>query len=364
MRSVTHSEKLFAVRLCFGFSCCAQGSEIPPLRTNEPIYQNPFDLAGGGASLTRATQDGVAFSNPSLAAFGFGFLRSVYFRNAVHTNAESAKIARGVQQGTVKIDPAFLKGALKAPYHLGVDVSTGFITSKFNFGVISSARADFQGRQFGSVGMPELRSRSYAVAGVALAGSWDFGDLLGVGAALKPLYVAEAYEDIGLEKLSAGENASSTLQDSLKKGYGLSSDVAVTFQKRTSVVDVRWATVLSDLGQTTFKGGVRPWKQTLNTGLGFTLHTDDSAVHCAVDYRDALGAYQEHYTKRVYLGCKAISARYLGVAAGLYQGSVTFGGLINLFLFRLEAGTYTREMGKQVGTNTRRLFFIALGSEI
>jgi hypothetical protein len=356
----------FSVLTFIELQAYVANAEVLPLRTNEPLYQNPFDLAGGGASLTRATQDAVIFSNPSLSAFGAGFLRSIYFRNALHSNQETISIARKIQSGKIELNASFLESALRSPYHLGIDISAGFISSKLNIGFLSSSRVDIQGRKFGTTGSPELRSRSYSLAALAVGGSLQWNDVLAIGYALKPVYLGEASENIGLDTLLSSEGG--TLQDrlksTLKRGYGLSTALAATLQKRTQWLDVRLALVGNDLGNTRFTGGPTPWKQTYNGGVGIALHTRDSVLHCAADYRDFLGSYKEPWPKKVYAGCKAVSARYVGVAAGIYQGNPTFGGLLNLYFFRLEAGTYTREMGKTVGVNTRRLFFVAIGSEI
>ena len=79
-----------------------------PLRKSSPLYENPFDLSAGGASLTRATQEGMFFSNPSLPALGKGLLRWIYGRTAVHFGADAVDLARSSYQkkkaGTLKVD--------------------------------------------------------------------------------------------------------------------------------------------------------------------------------------------------------------------------------------------------------------------
>jgi hypothetical protein len=335
-----------------------------PLRQAQPAYENPFDLAAGGASITRATQDGVVFVNPSLAAFGAGVLRSIYLRNAYHATKETGFFARDLQSGNAKVDSSFLKKALRTPYHAGVDFSGGFITSKFNLGLFASTRIDIQGSQFGSAGLPELTSRSYAHGGVAIGLSHVFADTVAIGWSSKPIYVAEAAETIGLDDLQAAQELQSRLKRVLKKGYGLSNDAALTLQKRSRFVDIRLAGVAYDVGETKFKGGPAPWKMTIGTGVGVTLHTRDSAIHCAYDIRDVSKAYGQHITKRTHYGCRAIAARYFGIAAGVHQGYFTYGALLNLIILRLEAGSYGREMGNRVGANPRRVYFIALGAEL
>jgi hypothetical protein len=195
--------------------------------------------------------------------------------------------------------------------------------------------------------------------------------------------VAEANENVGLDTLLSGSDASTSspatatsgsssdglpmeerLKSALVRGTGISTDFGLTLQKRSKSLDVRLGVVARDLGDTRFTGGIPPWRQTLGAGLGLTLHTRDSALHCAADFRDALGAYAEHWTRRVFAGCRAIWARYFGLAAGLHHGYPSGGIVLNLYVVRLEAGTYTREMGRQVGSNPRNVYFVALGSEI
>lgn len=345
----------------------------PPLHTNQPAYENPFDLAAGSASITRATQDGVVFANPSLPAFGAGFLRSLYMRTGLHANRDAYDLAQRVRKGAAKVDSAFLAEAIKSPYHAGLDLSAGFLTSKIAMGVFASTRIDIQGRQFGTTGMPELRSRSHAHGGAAVSGSYAWLDTFAFGLAVKPMQVAEANENIGLDALLSAEGSGETppsdglqtrLGGVLKRGYGISTDAGLTFQKRSKHLDVRVGLVGRDLGNTRFTGNLDDWRQTLSAGVGVTLHTDASALHCAADLRDFLVAYGEHWTRRTFAGCRAIAARWIGVAAGIHHGYPSFGGIVNLYVMRLEAGTYSREMGTQVGSNPRRIFFVALGSEI
>lgn len=345
---------------------CPSPASGAPLRTNEPVYQNPFDLAAGGASLTRATQEGVLFTNPSLTAFGSGFLRWIYGRTAYHVGADAVDLATEIVSGRSDsgADAALFQRALSTPVHVGMDLSVGVITSNLGFAVFSAARADLEGRQFGSQGLPEIRVRSQATGGVALSGAKQFGDVLALGVAAKPLYNAEVDEKIALSDFQDTEAAQQKAVAALKEGFGLSVDTGLTLQKRTRNFDVRFAAVLADVGGTAFKEGIPPWRQTLNVGVGLALHDATQVVHCAVDLRDALAAYEEHWTRRTYAGCKAIMTKYFGLAAGLHQGWPTYGLILNLFVMRLEAGSYTKEVGLEAGTQGRRVYFLAMGFEI
>jgi hypothetical protein len=360
---------VFASALLWSANAFAVTTEPVPLRTNEPIYQNPFDMASGGASLTRSTQDGVMFANPSLPAFGRGIFRWFFLRTGLHLGADTVDLAFGIARNKGKVaDPAALvQKAIKTPIFAGFDFSLGTITRYAGLGVFVSSRVDLAGRQFGSAGLPEIRARGYGYGGAVVTNSGFVGDWLALGYAIRYQGNGELYKTIGLVDMMSGSGGSDLgkqLRDAARYGYGMGLDLGSTFQYRTKSFDLRWATTVNDVGQTKFTGNLRPWKQTVNTGVGAIYHTRSNALQCAFDLRDVLEVYGEHWTRRSYMGCKALLEQRVGVGAGLYQGWMAYGAVVSLLFLRVEAGTYTKEMGTQVGTDPRRVYFVALGSEI
>jgi len=341
------------------------------LRKSAPLYENPFDLSAGGASLTRATQEGVFFSNPSLPALGRGVLRWIYGRTAVHFGADAIDLARTSFQkkkaGTLKVDSSFIESLLKTPIHIGNDVSLGFISAYGGFGIFQTLRADIEGRQYGSVGLPEVRTKAEAAAGLVASGSIPVGDTLALGASIKPSYAAETFESIALSDFSSGGSKQmlADLKTNTKYGYGVSVSLGATAQFRSQNFDLRLASTVDDVGQTKFSvAEVPPWKQTINLGIGIVPHTRKNALHCAYDLRDVKAAYGEHWTRRSRAGCKALFNSRVGIAAGYYQGWPSYGIVLNLTVMRLEAGSYTREFGTEAGTQGRRVYFVATGFEM
>lgn len=343
----------------------AMATERAGIRTNEPIYQNPFDLSSGGASLTRATQEGTIFANPSLPAFGPGIFRWIFFRTAVHVGEDAADLA--IKTLTQQAPPApdeIMDKAFETPVHAGLDVAAGVITSSVSGGAFSSMRVDFSGRKFGSVGAPELRGLAQGYGGAIASAAADLGDVLAIGGAVRYQANAEINESLGVITLLDNPNIIGDMQDSLAWGTGVGVDLGATGQLRTRWFDLRLAGTVNDLGQTKFTLNLPPWKQTINAGVGITIHSRNSALHCAVDLRDLQKAYGEHWTYRTYAGCKLLLNAWVGLGAGLYQGWPTYGFVLNLWLIRLEGGLYAKEVGKEVGTERRGVYFIALGTEL
>lgn len=342
-----------------------------PLRKSSPLYENPFDLSAGGASLTRATQEGMFFSNPSLPALGKGLLRWIYGRTAVHFGADAVDLARSSYQkkkaGTLKVDSSMIESLLKTPIHVGNDFSLGFITAYGGIGLFQTIRTDIEGRQYGSAGLPEVRTRAEGAAGVAASASIPVGDTFALGLSLKPSYSAETFESIALSDFSGSGSKQmlSDIKSNTHYGFGVSTGLGATAQFRSQNFDLRFATTMDDVGQTKFSNvGVSPWKQTINIGIGLIPHTSQNAVHCAFDLRDIKIAYGEHWTRRSRAGCKMLFNSRIGLGAGYYQGWPSFGVVLNLTVMRLEAGSYTREFGAEAGTRGRRVYFIATGFEM
>jgi hypothetical protein len=341
------------------------------LRKSAPLYENPFDLSAGGASLTRATQEGVFFSNPSLPALGRGVLRWIYGRSAIHFGADAIDLARSSYQKkkavTLKVDSSFIENILKTPIHIGNDISLGFITAYGGIGIFQTLRADIEGRQYGSVGLPEVRTKAEGAAGLVASASMPVGDTLALGASVKPSYSGETFESIVLSDFSSGGSKQmlTDIKKNTKYGFGVSVSLGATAQFRSQSFDLRLASTVDDVGQTKFSvADVPPWKQTINVGIGIVPHTRSNALHCAYDLRDIRAAYGEHWTRRSRAGCKALFNSRLGLAAGYYQGWPSYGIVLNLTVMRLEAGSYTREFGAEAGTRGRRVYFVATGFEM
>ncbi|WP_186645640.1 hypothetical protein [Fluviispira vulneris] len=367
------------IKIFFNLSCkflflliCNQSviaQDISSLKKSAPIYQNSFDLASGGASMTRATQEGVLFANPSLPAFGEGIIRSIFLKNTASIGAQSIGFLNDVVTAAGNLNTAQLQNLLgdivKKPVYFGLDSAAGLITSNFSIAGFSSAKIDLNGRQFGILGLPDIQIKSNGFVGVASAISTQFADTLAIGIGPKYIYNAEINADLGVNDILNASQAQSIITNSLKNGTAISTDIGVTFQKRTKHFDVRIAGVVEDVGNTQFTGGVPPWLQTYNAGIGFSIHDETNALHCALDYRDISDVYKEDLPKKVYMGCKLLITRIFGLGFGYLQGWPSYGFVLNLFLMRIEAGAYTKDAGNyQAGLVGRQVYFASLGFEL
>ena len=349
--------------------CLGQGRELRPIKTHEPIYQNPFDLGSGGATITRATQEGVFFSNPSLSAFGGGFHRWFYIRPTVHVGADAVDAFQNILSGQASTGEDLLSN-LKKPLHGCADASVGYLNSLVGVNAFATTRVDADFRTFGSQGVPEMRLRAHFYTGGIISGSLPVDDWLAVGAAIKNIYGFQYKKAIGLLELQQEGRLNEITNEILTTpiGNGIGFDLGGTLQFRSQYTDLRIGLTLNDVGNTSFQGAEDPWLQTLSGGVGITFHTRSHFIHCSTDYRDILDSYQEHWTKKIYAGCKVgakpIFFMWASIGAGLYQGYPGLAFAYNLFTFRLETGFYGKEVGSQVGVESRYVYYFTLGFEI
>ncbi len=368
------------LNLAIGVTVVALASPCFAKKTNQALYEDPFDIAAGGASLTRASKDGILLANPAQLPLGSKIIRWIGLTTSVLTNKESVETAQDLiatasgkgssDEGTSDSSgaQAFIDKVFENPLRVGWGISFSILANNFGTTLFSRFEPDFQANEFGEYGMPEIHftAESYHGAGVGLALRTPFRWLY-LGATTKYIYASEPDLNVELtnqEKIK--ELSSPSLMQDLaghNKGTGLDLGTLLFFQG--SYVDYNLALKVDDVGNTALKGsGTSPtsFKQTAHAGVGVTLHTGADAIHFALDYRDIQGAYAEEQFKRIYAGTKVTLRTYLGVAAGFYQGYPTMGAEIDLILMRLALCSYTRELGDHPGVNPRRIYLASLST--
>jgi hypothetical protein len=336
------------------------------LKKSAPLYQNGFDLASGGASLTRATQEGVIFANPSLIPIGEGIWRSFYGKNTFAVSEGSLNIVKSALESTSgsTIASNILQNIFDKPAYLNNASALGLLTSYVGVAGLSSVNFSMYGEKFGSIGLPELSVKSNSYAGVVLSAGTTLSDYLSIGISPKYIYNTQIDTTLSVGDLSDLKQGLNKIKNSLTQGNGIATDLGVTLQLRSKHFDVRVAGVLTDFGNTTFSGSMPPWLQTYHAGLGLTLHDNSNALHCAVDYRDLTNVYNEPLSKKMYMGCKLIIAKWVAFGYGMRQGWPSYGMVLNLFVARIEAGTYTTNLSASPGLPPSAIYFLTLGYEL
>lgn len=348
----------FCLLLLVGIS-----TEAYARKTNQAVYEEPFDLAAGGASLTRASREGVMFANPAIMPHGEQFFRWLGVQTSVVAARESVAFAQsmaGGGQGNAGADEIIDQVLVdKTPIHFGTTTALSFITNNFGIGAFARLEPDIYGEQYGVGGTPAIHVSAEAYSGGV--GSFAFKPLswLSLGVTAKYLYVAEPDIELSLTDQSAIQNLTNnpqSLQEAASFGSGIGTDAGLLVFLQGHTVDWRFALKVDDIGDTQFSGTQAPFLQTIHTGAAVTFHGSQNALHLSLDYRDVLNAYEEKTFKKVYAGAKLMLFERLGLAAGLYQGIPTVGARIEALFLKFGLTAYGREMGETVGERQRNLY--------
>ena len=352
-------------------------------KEDQALYQDPFDLGAGGASLTRASKDGRLYANPALLPQGGGFHKWLGSTTSILANKESIDTAKEIfnnakgnksSGGADTTDSAsnsadtkkFVDKVFKDPVRVGWGMSLSWVTSYFGLSVFSRFEPDIRARKFGSNGLPEVEFQAESYHGVVMGmGLKTPVKWLSLGVTGKYVYASEPDIRVDVTDQASIQKFSdpSFVQDlrSHNKGFGADVGAVAFFQGRTT--DLSVAAKVDDVGNTKLTGPAaspKQFKQVESLGLGLTFHTGADAIHLAVDYRDIGNAYGEAMFKKIYTGTKVMIRTYLGLSTGFYNGYPSYGAEIDLILLRIAATYYTRELGDHPGVDPRRIYMGSL----
>ncbi|MBF0442152.1 MAG: hypothetical protein HQK54_09620 [Oligoflexales bacterium] len=361
---------------------------------SEPVYQDSFDIAAGGASLTRASRDGRLFSNPALLPYGGRFHRWGGINASLLANDELKNFAGGSSaesSDSGSADNNSMDAYFGTPVYVEENFSLSYVSKAFGISIFSDLSFDYMARKIGSNGAPDIKFQLDTYNGMMLAGASKTTRWFSVGAGVKPVVGKEKDLFLGLDdidqitgddgKIDNGKasnyvNTKIKGDTSLRSGVGFDIGLLGFFQGKGN--DFSIAVKVDDIGGTVFKqtavkgaGGssseasdsgdgsaheLELFRQVLSSGMGYALHSDGDAVHFAVDYRDILDEYKEPEFKKIHAGMKIVLRSYVGLACGVYQGSPSYGAELDFIFFRIAATKFTKELGDRPGVDPRHLY--------
>jgi hypothetical protein len=335
-------------------------------KTHEPVYQDPFDIAAGGASLSRASKEAILFSNPAQLSVGSRIYRWVGLQNTFALGKDSLEFAQSLAGGESEESGNFVQQVIDSPVHIGIQSSLSVLLRNMGFATFLRAEPDISAKAYDEVGLPQIRARAEVYGGAVAGLATHLWQQLHLGLTLKYLYKSEPDLSISVADPAAIQRLQedpSALTNQAQLGQGLGYDVGLLYFYQGKPLDFRFAIKVDDVGQTTFTKDQTPFLQTVSTGILLSLHGSTSSIDFAYDVRDLMGAYDRSLSLRSYYGVKALMLGRLGVAAGMYEGSPTYGALVDLFAMRFGATFYTREMGEYLGDDPRSIYlaYMAVG---
>ena len=122
---------------------CPSDTELAA-KGSAPVYEDPYDIGSGGASLTRASQAGMMFSNPALIPYGPGFHRWSGNETTLIVGKDSVDFAKSMKGGgasTPEDKAKLIDTVMKTPIHVGALNNFAYI-NRF-FGLSTFSRNEF-----------------------------------------------------------------------------------------------------------------------------------------------------------------------------------------------------------------------------
>jgi len=367
--------------------------------SNEPLYQDPFDLAAGGASLTMATREGLIFSNPALIPYGGKIVRwggakinlmaprdSLLF--AYQASAQGCTATTGAMNGLIgasspcETSSSDLNAIMGKKSSFGLSSTLSLIINNLGASLVLGQGLDINFRRSGDttagIGLPQLvlRAESANAAAVSAATRIPFTPFA-LGITTKYMGLLDTKINVGLESISdtsALTQQTNNIRNGIAKGLGYDAGFLTFLQGR--YLDYRLGATVSDIGHSKLSSlGVvcdptdatceakQPIRyQTLNIGTSITLHNSSSMLHMAIDYRDINNSYSEPLFKRIYTGTKLTLINTLGLAAGIHHGYPSYGVEFDGYLFKCAFNTWQKVLGTDPKGEVRKYFMFSVAS--
>lgn len=327
---------------------------------NQGIYEEPFDLAAGGAGLTWPSADALLYTNPAAMPIGDGYLRWVGTQFSLYSARESVALVQELRDSVGSPDAADIASkVLTTPIYAGLATTGSYIYKNMGFSTLYRGEVDLEGRKIGANGLPEFTLRAKVINAYFVGFSLRPLSWLSLGIAAK--YFSSYLEIDKTYSITAAQQMVEDFADpsALEPGQGYGADAGVLLFFQGQNFDTRVALKANDIGGTKISGANNAdLLAQYHAGLGFTIHGDVEAWHFAVDYRDITNVRNDPLFKRVFAGTKVMFRNHFGLAAGLYQGRPSYGLRFDAFLFQLGATAFTRELGDYPGENLRNTYLI------
>jgi hypothetical protein len=338
-----------------------------------PMYEETFDIASGGASLTRATRYGTVFSNPALLPFSGSFHRWLGSEFSMHINKESVDYAKTLLPGstsnqsdsgdgsTNSASSKFVDHVFSAPFLAGTQTSFAYLNAYGGIGAFSKFEVDLEAQEYSESGMPAVTLRGKSYQGGTLSGAARIPFMpLSLGVTAKYLLAAEPMTsiDVADPNALAQYQDPSALADLVEQAAGYGFDVGALVFLQGPRMDYRFALKVDDAGGTSFSGSdqIKEFKQVTSAGAAVTFHTGKDAIHLAIDRRDMTNAYNTPPFKATRAGVKVILRNWVGLAAGYYDGYPSMGAEIDLILLKVGVASYRREISDAPGLTPRNIY--------
>ncbi len=334
------------------------------------IYRSAHFLGRGDTGIAVADDQEAIFYNPAGLAQGKGIYKKVVIGSPQLEFSSRGRDLYNKLYVQEKDQTETLKGEIGKPFHLGLSSLSAVVFRRAAVGAILSNEANLLVRKHPDQGALESVSADFASnQGLTFSLAESFlSDRVLIGATGKYIKRSEAEFEAGIADAQSISDLNTS--DILKEGTGTGADVGLMY----IAPENRWRTQYSggitvkNVGDTVIENEsgekVSALKQTVNVGVAAALGTKVSRFKLLLDYWDVTGNVESNVLKRIHIGTEISVAGFIGVTGGLNQGYSTAGIYTDIYVFRVDAGYYTEEVGERVGMYPDERYFVRITAGI
>ncbi len=243
--------------------------------------------------------------------------------------------------------------------HLGISFFPNYTAPNFAFGLIGSAKYNFQARD---KQYPKLVVDAIEDLGVCTGYAHPFlEDKLLMGSNLKYLYRESNENEYSIADITTTDFKHRYNHD-FKNGSGLLLDLGIIYKIKEYTPGDKNLGFQVGLSANNLIGNKLGDAEDLDPHVDIGMAARTEKVTAALDYVDLFGQIGEDTDagKRIHLGIEYALTEILDLRTGIYQGYPTFGVSIGTQTMQFDVLTYAEEVGTFSGQNRDRRYMIRM----
>lgn len=327
------------------------------------IYKGVRPLGMGGAFVALSDDANALFYNPA----GLADIKEPRFSALsleIATNSKAYDMftdAADVDFDDVPETAAFLRKHIGDIGHSAVSVFPSYARPNFAFGVVGTARANLQVRDYQ---YPKLAVEAFQDAAACAGYAYPLldGDLQ-VGAGVKYLFRKSIDKEYSVADITSGD-FEDRVEDDFTDGSGVLLDLGVIYKIGSYQVAGRPGTIQMGLSASNLIGGSLGDAEDLDPHIDLGVATRiGEDLTLALDFVDLFGQMGEddNIGKRIHFGLEYRMTETISARTGLNQGYLTLGVGLATKNIQLDLLTYAEEVGTYAGQRDNRRYLLRMG---
>lgn len=337
---------------------------LPQLSRAQEAYEmgrTIRSLGMGGMYIPLATGVDAVFYNPAALAKGSGLnieLMNLWFG----LNGQEAYDL--IQAGSSITSPASYNQFFGKKVWFEADGRAGVTLPYLGLGFLSQTNVSLE---LHNPGFPQFQTYFNSDIVVGLAGAMSLGNKNYLGMTLKRVqrWGGETI-DLGLTTIANANSLSSIGDNFQNRGTGYGIDLAY-MKEFDGPLSPNISLVWQDVGVTSFlktDGAAAPpsINQNVSLGVGGNLDLPGLDIAMGAEMRHLLES-EIQIGKKLHVGTE-LSLPFIDLRAGLGQGYMSYGLGMNFLIFRLDAVSYTEELGVYPGQTGQNRILLGLSIDL